>query len=395
MAASRASRFRLVSVLGFNQMVAWGCAYYFLSVFGPSISTDTGWPPEWVFAGLSVSLCSAAMFARKIGLLTKRHGGRTILICSSILFAAAFFLQSISTSMVMFCFAWFVMGLAMACGLYDTAFATLVQQLGSDARRSISAITLVGGFASSWAWPAGAFLMSITDWRTVSLLYAALNLLVCLPLYVGLPKPGEVRSEHGDVCLETSKDTGSPRSLLLLGTSFVLMMSTTSMLAVHLLTVLSFRDFSLSEAVTLGALVGPAQVGVRLVETFLGGRYDPIWTFALSGILVSFGVGLLTMDSAAFLAIVLYGCGSGLFLISRGTVPLRVFGIGGYVGEMSKMAGPLLLIQAVTPVTGSLIITNGGVIYLLWGLAAASIASIAFALALKRIDDRPAAPGTR
>jgi hypothetical protein len=78
--------------------------------------------------------------------------------------------------------AWAVLGVGMALGLYDSAFATLAGLYGRAARGPITGITLIAGFASTIGWPLSAFLDAILGWRGTCLTWAALHLLIGLPL---------------------------------------------------------------------------------------------------------------------------------------------------------------------------------------------------------------------
>jgi hypothetical protein len=69
----------------------------------------------------------------------------------------------------------------MALGLYDAAFATLTALFGREARGPITGITLIAGFASTVGWPLSA-LNDNFGWRGARLGWAALNLVVCLPI---------------------------------------------------------------------------------------------------------------------------------------------------------------------------------------------------------------------
>jgi hypothetical protein len=66
--------------------------------------------------------------------------------------------------------------------------------------------------------------------------------------------------------------------------------------SVHLLAILQARGLELAAAVALGALVGPSQVGARVVEKLSGGRFHPVWTMLASVVLVAAGLGLLWAD---------------------------------------------------------------------------------------------------
>ena len=54
--------------------------------------------------------------------------------------------------------AWVLLGIGMALGLYDSAFATLTALYGLEARAPITGITLIAGFASTVGWPLSALL---------------------------------------------------------------------------------------------------------------------------------------------------------------------------------------------------------------------------------------------
>ena len=48
---------------------------------------------------------------------------------------------------------WHLAGLAMAMCLYDPAFASLHGVAGAGERRTVTVVTLFGGFASAVFWP--------------------------------------------------------------------------------------------------------------------------------------------------------------------------------------------------------------------------------------------------
>ena len=136
---------------------------------------------------------------------------------------------------------------------------------------------------------------------------------------------------------------------------------TASMIAVHLLTFLQARGLGLAAAVALGALVGPSQVGARIVEMAFGRHYHPIWTMAASVTLVAGGILLLLLGVPILaLALALYGAGNGIGSIAKGTLPLSLFGPDGYASLMGKLAMPSLLAQALSPIDSGLILIGTG-----------------------------------
>ena len=70
----------------------------------------------------------------------------------------------------------------MAMGLYEPAFATLTGLYGRTARGPITGITLIAGFASTVGWPLSAFLEAHYGWRETCFIWAALHIVMGLPL---------------------------------------------------------------------------------------------------------------------------------------------------------------------------------------------------------------------
>ena len=134
-----------------------------------------------------------------------------------------------------------------------------------------------------------------------------------------------------------------------------------SIVVVHLLIFLQAKGADFALAVTLGTLFGPAQVGARFVERIFGARYHPIWTMVASCGLMAIGLVLLL---AAFpilaLAIVIYAGGYGIMWIARGTLPLALFGPDRYATLMGRLAFPSLIVQALAPSAGALLIEHSG-----------------------------------
>ena len=119
--------------------------------------------------------------------------------------------------------------------------------------------------------------------------------------------------------------------------------------------VLQARGLELSAAVGLGAIVGPSQVGARVVEMLAGRNYRPIWTMVASTILVTAGISMLLSDFPGYAAaIAIYGAGKGIGSIARGTLPLALFGPSRYPALMGRLAQPILMSMALSPFVGAI-----------------------------------------
>lgn len=226
-----------------------------------------------------------------------------------------------------------------------------------------------------------------TIWRGVAGAYAAIHLFGTMPLVLwaipaaparterpspGEPVPPQLSGREATVF-------GLMAAMLVLNGLIVVNIST------WLFTFLQAQGLSLSTAVALGALIGPAQVGARLLEMAGRGRHHPIWTLAISTFAIAAGILLLAADNGvAGAALVLYGGGNGLFSIARGALPLAVFGADRYPAFMGSLARPSLIAQAAAPLLGAWLLASAGPDATLWTIASLAIANTALLALLWR-----------
>jgi len=106
-------------------------------------------------------------------------------------------------------------------------------------------------------------------------------------------------------------------------------------------------------AVAIGALFGPAQVAARMCEFTFARHLHPLAVarFAIAMLLAAFALiaafGLRVPIAAGFM--IMFGMANGLITITRGTVPLALFGARGYGALIGRIAGPSLAMQAIAP----------------------------------------------
>jgi len=384
----------VIAAIGLGQILSWGSTYYLPAVLAVPIATDTGWSLGWLFGALSVGLVASGLVSPRVGRLIHHHGGRPVLAGAAALIALGQFGLWLAPNLAAFVAAWVVIGLGMGAGLYDPAFSTLGRLYGEAARPAITKVTLFGGFASTVCWPLTALLEAWVGWRGTCLAYALVHLAVVLPLYLFIvpkearaPKPsaaGQAGTRPGHLPAEQRF------AFNLLAVVFTLAYGVMTIIAVHLLTLLQARRLELAAAVALGTLVGPAQVGGRVLEMALGGRTHPVWTLVASCGLVAIGtILLLATPGWAVAAIVLYGIGSGLRSIVRGTVPLVLFGKEGYAILMGRLSVPTLLATAAAPMLGVWALEVLGPEGTLVALAVAGVVNLALVAPLVPLALRP------
>jgi hypothetical protein len=297
-----------------------------------------------------------------------------------------------------------VIGFGMGAGLYDAAFATLGRLYGAGARGAITDLTLLGGFASTVCWPLSALLVETVGWRGACFAYAGLQLAVALPVHLALlPRLPEASrtacaAPVGPALGSPARPEQVPRRdrrlalLGLLGAGLTLGSAIQSLVSVHLLAILQTRGVELAAAVALGALVGPSQVGARVGEKLLGGRFHPAWTMLAATALTAAGLAMLWAGVPLVAAcLVLYGAGVGVASIARGTLPLSLFGGAGYAVLMGRLATPMLLAGALAPWAGALLLEHAGAGGALGALAVAALLNAGMAAALLLLIRRPPA----
>ncbi len=375
-----------VPLLGIAQIVSWGSSFYLLAVLAAPISADTGWPLAWVVGGGSIGLLCSGVAAPFVGRMIDGFGGRQTMAAGSLLMGAGLATVGSSTGLATYMLGWAVLGLGMGAGLYDAAFSTLGRIFGASARRAITNLTLFGGFASTVCWPLSALAVEHVGWRGACFAYAAVQVLVMAPaLFLLLPREARkppTAPERAGAGTTTSRER---RTFWLLAAILMANGAVQTTVSVHLLTILQAHGMQLAAAVAVGALIGPSQVGARVVEMLVGERLHPTATLACAGALVAAGVALLALGAGpAAVAVVLYAAGNGVWSIARGTVPLALFGPDRYPVVMGRLAAPNLVVQAAAPFAAGFVISAAGTDTTLAVLAFLAVANLLATVALAR-----------
>jgi predicted MFS family arabinose efflux permease len=350
---------RAVLTLGVSQTIGYAGSIYLPATLAAPMSRAVGMPQSQVFLAFSGALLLQAVIGPRLGRLVDHRGGRPPLAAASLVFAAGLLALSLAQTPAQLVAAWMVMGLAMGAGLYDIAFAGLVGWFGADARRSITGVTLIAGFASTVGWPLTAWLEHQWGWRTACLFWAAANLLVALPLHLSLPRGSLARTaaDHAEAP-DPAPAPGDGTKMILMAVAFAVLSGIGSAISAHLPPLLKAAGASAGAAVAAAALVGPAQVLARILEFVLVRRIHPLVSGRVAVSMFPIGAGLLIALGGAAAApfALLYGAGNGLFTIVRGTLPLALFGQRNYGRRLGLLNVPARLTQAVSPFAVSLML---------------------------------------
>jgi len=309
---------RVLIVLAIGQIIGWG-TIGLLAVVGTQIAADLHMDISAVFAGSSIFYVLMGLWAPVLAKPFAQFGARRVMIAGTMIGAPGFVLMSFAHGPIQFYAAWVIIGTAGSATLATAAYILLNEIAGREAKRGIGAMMLVTGLASSIFWPTTSFLSHALGWRGTCIVYAAMLLLVSLPLhYFGLPR----RAEAADDAVALVSPAGtSPivhkRTFLLILAALALNAFVAFGLGAAFIELLKAEGLSPTQAVTFGSMLGVIQVSARGLDFLGGGRWDGITTGIFAGaaipvamLLLMFGGGSHWMIAAFIL---LYGMGSGAF----------------------------------------------------------------------------------
>ena len=375
---------RVVLALGSAQTLAWASSYYLPAILAAPMAADLGIPASWVFGGFSAALLLSALLGPAAGRAIDLRGGRDVLTLSNLVFAAGLALLALAQGPALMGFAWLVLGVGMAMGLYDAAFATLAGLYGRAARAPITGITLVAGFASTIGWPLSAAMEEMLGWRGACLGWAALHLALGLPLNRLLVPPAPP-PDKAQAAVAGEAAPVSRLAVPILAFVFAATWTVAGAMAAHLPAMLEAAGATPTLAVAAAALIGPAQVAARLLDFALVRRIRPITTARLATLGHPLGVAalLLAGGMAAPVFAVLHGMGNGVMTIVKGTLPLAVFGPVGYGARQGWLTAPSRFLQALAPFLFGLLLERAGVAAALAVTSGLTLAAFLALLALR------------
>ncbi|MCC7486937.1 MAG: MFS transporter [Burkholderiales bacterium] len=363
-----------VCALGIAQITAWGTSFYCLGVLAKPIVADTGWSLSLVYSGFTVALLAMGIVSAWAGRAIDRQGARAVMVAGTLMISAGLYALSRVESAGAWLAAWFFLGIGMRLGLYDAAFAALVQVVPSRGRLAISYLTLFGAFASTVFWVVGHYFNEAAGWRQTLVYFAAINFAVCLPLnWIGLSRreaPGDAaRAGAAETAAGPRPMEGARRRVAL--ALFALVMSLNSfvfgVVSVQLVPLLEAAGLATAAAVWVASMKGFAQFGGRVVELVFGRRLHAITVGRIAIGFLPASFLLLAFSGGEVAAIVtftlLMGASQGVITIVRGAVPLALFGPQGYGAVLGLLATPVLIVNAASPTLFALIVDRFG-----WGV---------------------------
>lgn len=368
--------------LGVTQIIGYGTLYYSFSILAPGIATEFGTPVEWIFGIMSLALLCGGMISPYAGGLADQHGAARVLSAGSVGAAVALAICGLAGNALLFLVGVILIELASAFVLYATAFALLAQTTGPQAQRSITYLTLIAGFASTIFWPLTTWLLQGLDWHQIYLLFAGLNLVVCLPLHLWLTRFARIAATRpaAAVAVEAVADAGAGLTFVLIVIGFSLAGFVSTGVLFHVVPMLGLLGLGAS-GVVIASLFGPAQVVSRLINMVLGKDLPAPILAVISAMMMPMALAVLALTApsvpGAMAFAIVFGLGTGLFSIVSGTLPLALFGKAGFGRRLGWIGLGRLCLSAVAPFALSVALGVLGPKPSLWVLAAAGCVCVA------------------
>ncbi|WKW46891.1 MFS transporter [Myroides sp. JBRI-B21084] len=374
--------------LAVAQIVLWGGSFFILSVLADPIMKETGWSHQMVYGVLSLSLLVSGLVSSKIGKTINEREKDYILLYSGVVMALGLTIIGLAQQFWIFILGWIIIGISMAMGLYDALFALLGKRYGREANKSIIQITLISGFAPTVSWFFVSHLLHYVDWRTACFIYTFVLLISVFPLHrFAFQATENVTNKTSEKVVTESVSTDLFRSKIfrLLLAYFTIGSMLMTGIVVHLIDILLSNEMHLATAVSIAALLGPSQVGVRVLDLVLPKKTAET-TAVISAIAIFTGLVLLLISpKIAFLGVIVFGLGNGMRSILKGTLPLAIFGQKGYAVILGKLAGLPLIAQAVTPFIGGFVIQQFNSSVYICLLAVLALVNIILVVLVKKL----------
>jgi len=353
----------VVAALGATQTIAWASSYYMPAIVGAPIAAALHLPSGVFFGLFSAALLLSAVVGPSVGRLIDRHGGRSLLAASNLVIASGLIILAEANGIAGLVIAWAVLGVGIGMGLYEPAFAALTWLYGREARGAITGVTLIAGFASTIGWPLSAVFLHESGWRAACLIWAALNLLVACPInWLAIPRHG-APPERPQATTGLSTEEPPRLAMPILAFFFAATWFVQGAMAAHLPGLLQAAGASSTAAIAAAALVGPAQVGARIVEFGLLRSFHPVASARIASVLHPIGAAfLVALGAPGIIAFaLLYGAGNGMITIAKGTLPLALFGPQGYGRRSGLLSVPARVLQSSSPFLFGLLLDRAGI----------------------------------
>ncbi len=359
---------RIVWPLAVAETIVWASIYYVFPALLPAWEADLGWSKTTISGAFTVALIASAAFSPVAGWLIDRGFARAVLAGGAAAGAVLLALLALAQEVWQFYALWFGLGIVLSCVLYQTCFALLTHALGDRARRAITLVSLVAGFAGTLSFPSAHALVDVGSWRLAVLVFAGATALVAVPLF--WQSAGRVMRLSHEVATASGTRSRDVMQALrrvafwLIAASFAMVALEHGIVITHILPILAERGVQQDAAVFAAAMIGPMQVAGRLAM-MAGERHVTTRTIAIGcdlAMAVAIGLLLAAAIDPGFVVgfVILMGAGIGVNSIVRPLVVNELLGRKNFGLITGLLNVPTTIGYAIAPTLAAIIWVRGG-----------------------------------
>jgi MFS family permease len=368
--------------LAIAETIVWAAMFYSFPALILEWERSLGWSKTELSGAFTLSLVISAVLAPVVGRLIDHGLGRYVYTGCALLGAVLLALLSRVTELWQFYVVWLGLGVAMSGVLYEACFAILTRAMGAMAKRAITLVTLVAGFAGTVAFPSAFVLVGFVGWRGAVLIFAIAVAVVAAPLIwrgCRLAEEGREAQAH-----QPSSRAGQVLRILrspiywLLAISFAMIALDHGVLLTHLLPILDERGIHGETAILAASMIGPMQVAGRLAmmaaERHVSNLSIAMVCYAALGIGALSLLGTSVVPALLVSFVLFHGAGYGVTSIVRPVITAELLGRANFGVISGLLAVPFITATAASPTIAAFVWERGGYDrVILLALAAAGI----------------------
>lgn len=366
-----------VLFLALGQTIVWAGMYYLFPALLLRWEEAEGWSKTTLTAAFAGALVMSGLFAPLAGRIIDKGRGAELMAGASLLGAVMLSLLPMTGSIWVFAGLWLVIGIVLACTLYEPCFAIITRTRGAEARRAITMVTLVAGFAGTVSFPINHAVAEAWGWQAAVLTFAGLVAFVGAPLLWlgGRFMEKEYRRHARDIDAQHAGHHTADKFRTLghvvrqpvfvaLAAAFSLLWLNHSLVLNHLLPILEDREIHKDVAVFAASMIGPMQVAGRLAMMAVE-KHVSAFTITSAGFF-----GVVAASACLFLSdysptllvpfVILHGSCYGIMSIMRPVSTREILGSRNFGAISGALALPVQVIAALAPFLGSVLWQIGG-----------------------------------
>jgi len=381
---------KIVWPLAVAETVVWAAYYYSFPALILIWERDLGWSKTEISGAFTLALLVSAVMAPVVGRLIDRGFAEQVFAGGAALGALLLVALSGVTALWQFYLVWFGLGITMAATLYEACFTVLTSALGEAAKRGITTVALVAGFAGTVSFPSANILSNWLGWRYAVLVFAGAVAAIALPLIIFACRNASIQIGNGaqsaSLKLAEAMQVMRLPTFWSLAILFAAIALNHVMLITHLLAILDDRGIEQHLAILAASMIGPMQVFGRLVMITLGWQASTLSVFIICLLATAMAALALLLANVSIVLLVFFvalqGAGYGVTSIVRPVFVAERLGRRNFGTVAGLLAIAFVGGSALAPTAAAVIWEFGGYDPVIWSAFSMSVLGVIALLAI-------------